>query len=199
MLNASYDIVREVGAVKGQFADLHEFLITPEGTALIVIFEVIPLDVRPAGRKFDDLWNQYGWDCLIQEIDISTESLVFEWRASEHINITSSYKALIDRNDGTPSHPYDPFHFNSVAKDELGNYLVSARYTHAVYYISGSTHEVIWSLGGKSNNFMDLSKSGSALNFAWQHHARGQERGCGVDEARGRRRCGHNCFDRPRF
>jgi hypothetical protein len=38
-----------------------------------------------------------------------------------------------------PDHPYDPFHFNSVDKDELGNYLVSARYTHAVYYISGST------------------------------------------------------------
>lgn len=171
MLNSSYDIVRKIGAVNGQFADLHEFLITPEGTALIVIFEVIPFDVRPAGRKFNDVWNQYIWDCLIQEVDIATENLVFEWRASEHLDITTSYKTLIDRNDGTPTHPYDPFHFNSVEKDSLGNYLVSARYTHAIYYISGSTSKVIWTLGGKNNNFMDLS-GGDALNFAWQHDAR---------------------------
>jgi len=171
MLNSSYDVVHQVGAVNGKYADLHEFLITPEGTALIVIFEVIPFDVRPVGRKFNDVWNQYIWDCLIQEVDIAMEKLVFEWRASEHLDITTSYKTLIDYNDGTPTHPYDPFHFNSVEKDSLGNYLVSARYTQAIYYISGSTHEVIWVLGGKNNNFMDLS-GGEALNFAWQHDAR---------------------------
>lgn len=171
MLNSSYDVVKKVGAINGQYADLHEFIITPEGTALIVIFEVIPFDVRPVGRKFNDVWNQYIWDCLIQEVDIATEKLIFEWRASEHLDITTSYKRLINRNDGTPDHPYDPFHFNSVEKDDLGNYLVSARYTHAIYYISGSTKEVIWVLGGKNNNFMDLS-GGAALGFAWQHDAR---------------------------
>lgn len=138
---------------------------------MIVIFEATSFDVRPAGRDFDDVWNQYIWDCLIQEVDIKTGDLIFEWRASEHLDITDSFHTITDRSEGLPDRPYDPFHFNSVDKDELGNYLVSARYTHAVYYISGTTNEVIWTLGGKNNSFMDLS-SETALNFAWQHDAR---------------------------
>lgn len=111
------------------------------------------------------------WDCLIQEVNITNGDAIFEWRASEHLSIEDSYHKIVDRSDGMPEHPYDPFHFNSVDKDELGNYLVSARYTHAIHYISGTTKEVIWTLGGKNNTFMDMS-SGEALNFAWQHDAR---------------------------
>jgi hypothetical protein len=111
------------------------------------------------------------WDCLIQEVDIKTKEAVFEWRASDHLDIKDSYKTIVDRSEGTAENPYDPFHFNSVDKDELGNYLISARYTHAMYYISGSTKKVIWTLGGKDNTFMDISPV-SALNFAWQHDAR---------------------------
>lgn len=111
------------------------------------------------------------WDCLIQEVDIRTKDVIFEWRASDHLDIRDSFKRIVDRSQGTAETPYDPFHFNSVEKDDLGNYLVSARYTHAIYYISGSTKEVIWTLGGLNNTFMDLSPT-SPLNFAWQHDAR---------------------------
>ncbi len=58
-----------------------------------------------------------------------------------------------------------------MVKDELGNYLISARYPHSITYIDGKTQETIWQLGGKSNSFMDLS-GGMATNFAWQHDAR---------------------------
>ncbi|KAM0719605.1 hypothetical protein Q7P37_003735 [Cladosporium fusiforme] len=171
MINPAYDEIHQIGAANGHSADLHEFLLTPQGTALIIIFEPIKFDVRPAGRDLDDVWNQFMWDCLIQEVNITTKDAIFEWRASEHLNITDSYHRVIDRSDGTPEHPYDPFHFNSVDKDELGNYLISSRYTHAIYYISGTTKEVLWTLGGKSNTFMELSTE-SALSFAWQHDAR---------------------------
>jgi hypothetical protein len=170
-INPAYDTIHRIGAANGRSADLHEFRLTPQGTALIIVFEPINFDVRPAGRDFDDVWNQYIWDCLIQEVDIKTGDAVFEWRASEHLDITNSFHTITDRSEGLPESPYDPFHFNSVDKDELGNYLVSARYTHAVYYISGTTNEVIWTLGGKNNSFVDLS-SEAALNFAWQHDAR---------------------------
>lgn len=170
-INPAYDEIHQIGAANGRSADLHEFLLTPQGTALIIIFEPIQFDVRPAGRDLEDVWNQYMWDCLIQEVNITDKEAIFEWRASEHLNITDSYHRVIDRGDGTPEHPYDPFHFNSVDKDELGNYLISSRYTHAIYYISGTTKEVLWTLGGKANMFMDLSTE-SILNFAWQHDAR---------------------------
>ena len=82
------------------------------------------------------------------------------------------YKLKSSRGDhGTQPNPFDFFHINSVEKDELGNYLVSARNVHAVYYIDGRTKDIIWTLGGKGNDFRDLS-DGHALNFAWQHDAR---------------------------
>ncbi|KAK4544321.1 hypothetical protein LTR36_004212 [Oleoguttula mirabilis] len=171
MLNASYDIVHTISAANGKFADLHELIITPEATALMIVFEVIPADVRPLGRKFNDVWNQAIWNCLIQEVNIETGELVFEWRGSEHVNITQTYMKLDSLAEGTQENPFDPYHLNSVEKDELGNYLISARNPHAIIYIDGKTGVIIWTLGGKNNLFMDLS-DGYALNFAWQHDAR---------------------------
>lgn len=60
-----------------------------------------------------------------------------------------------------------------------GNYLVSARHMHSIYMINGVTGEIMWTLGGKKNQFKELAavkganKSGdNLLTFAWQHHAR---------------------------
>jgi len=58
-----------------------------------------------------------------------------------------------------------------LLKDDKGNYLVSSRYAHALFYIDGRTGSVLWQIGGQHNNFTDLS-NGRATNFARQHHAR---------------------------
>jgi len=42
---------------------------------------------------------------------------------------------------------------------------------HTIAYISGVSGEILWILGGKRNNFTDLS-DGQATNFAYQHDAR---------------------------
>lgn len=170
-LDASYETVRKISAAQGLYADLHEMVITPEGTALLIVYHILPFDVRPAGRKFDDLWNQAIWECLIQEIDLESDKLLFEWKASDHINLATTYEAFNAVASGTQQDPFDPFHLNSVRKDALGNYLISARNTHCIYYIDGITKDIIWRLGGKHNQYRDLS-DGHALNFAWQHDAR---------------------------
>ena len=108
------------------------------------------------------------WDCVLQEVAVDTRDVIFEWRASQHISINDTYHLL--RKAGNHEDPFDCFHMNSIQKDELGNYLVSARYTHSITYIDGKTGGIIWILGGKSNMFMDLS-DGFAINFAWQHDA----------------------------
>ncbi|KAK6404079.1 hypothetical protein LTR95_018897, partial [Oleoguttula sp. CCFEE 5521] len=172
ILNQHYEVIAKVGGGEiGRGVDLHEFTILPRGTALVIVFEVINFDVRPAGRSFNDVWNQFIWDCVVREIRVEGGDTVWEWRASEHLDLRASYKPLVGLNDGTADSPYDPWHLNSVEKDAEGNYLVSARYTHAVYYISGQTGELLWVLGGKNNTFADLSARHS-LNFAWQHDAR---------------------------
>ncbi|KAF7188024.1 hypothetical protein HII31_10596 [Pseudocercospora fuligena] len=173
MLNASYDIVHRVGAANGLSADLHEFLITHEGTALMTMYEITEHDVTtfpgygPDAERPDD--PTYIWDCVFQEISIDTGDLIYQWRASEHIDITATYRGI--GPGGSRNDPFDWFHLNSIEKDELGNYLISARYPHSITYIDGKTSETIWTLGGKLNDFMDLS-GGNATNFAWQHDAR---------------------------
>lgn len=113
-----------------------------------------------------------GWlyDGLFQEIDIATGELLFEWRVSDHVPLNVTYETLAtqgyERNTA-----FDYFHINSVDKDKMGNYLISARHTHSVSCIDGRTGAVLWTLGGKTNDFMDLS-DGTATDFAWQHDAR---------------------------
>jgi hypothetical protein len=110
---------------------------------------------------------------VFQEIDVETGELLFEWRATDHISMRDVYTTP-NRKDGygtSKDDAFDFFHINSVDKTESGDYIISARYMHAVVCVSGTTGELLWQLGGKNNNFEDLS-GGAALDFAWQHHVR---------------------------
>ena len=174
-LNSSYDVVHKIDAGNGLAADLHEFLITPEGTALLTIYQKYPHDGLSAFRSFNvtedpaDADQGWIWDSVFQELAIDTREVVFEWRASEHVEMEDTYHNVW--HTGNHEDPFDWYHINSIQKDDLGNYLISARYTHSVTYIDGRTGKILWTMGGKSNMFMDLS-DGLALNFAWQHDAR---------------------------
>ncbi|KAI4755600.1 hypothetical protein E4T52_12306 [Aureobasidium sp. EXF-3400] len=170
MLNSGYQEVHKISAVNGLAADLHELVITPQGTALLTVYEVYPHDLSQL-RNFEE-WEEdphYIWDSLFQEIDIETNELLFQWRASDHYSVDETFKAI--GGAGTRNEPFDWYHINSVQKDEFDNYLVSARYTHTVTYINGTSGDIIWILGGKRNMFKDLD-NGFATNFAWQHDAR---------------------------
>lgn len=59
-----------------------------------------------------------------------------------------------------PSHP------NSVTKNGDGDFLMCARFTNAIYKISGQTGSILWRLGGTQSDFvMD------GFNFSRQHDA----------------------------
>lgn len=168
-LNSSYQQVAKISAIGDLKADLHEMVITPEGTALITIYDVHYHDLIEFKDIPDYEDGDYIWDCLFQEIDLATNELLFEWRASDHHALNETFRDI--GGDGVKDSPWDWYHINSVQKDELGNYLVSARYTHTITYINGTSGDIIWVLGGKRNTFEDLSE-GAATKFAWQHDAR---------------------------
>lgn len=109
-------------------------------------------------------------DSLFQEIDIDTGELIFEWRASQHFAINSTFSSLGGGGHDRAS-AFDFFHINSIDKDENGNYIISSRHSHTVACVSQYTGETIWVLGGKVNEFRDLS-DGKATDFSWQHDAR---------------------------
>lgn len=127
---------------------------------------------RQAHVVIDGLATDYNLDSYFQEIDLATGDILFQWNASQHVDIQDTYWSSSVRSSGQSSaHGFDWFHINSVEKDSKGNYLVSSRHTHSIYYVSGSTGDIIWQLGGKRNMFRDLS-NGTATDFKWQHHVR---------------------------
>jgi hypothetical protein len=163
ILDHSYQTIATVNAGNGYQADLHEFQITPQGSALITAYAPVNADLRQVGGPR----NGAVLDSIIQEVDIASGTVLWEWHAYGHIRLTASYA-------GKPtSKPYDFFHVNSVQQLPDGNLLVSARHTFALYKIDKQTGRVVWTLGGKHSSF----RIGPGANFAWQHDARMQPDG----------------------
>lgn len=95
--------------------------------------------------------------------------MLFEWRASDHFPVHES-NLPIGGQGKTKASAFDYFHINSVDKDDNGDYIASGRFYNTVTCIDGKSGEVRWQLGGKHNEFEDLS-AGAATNFSWNHHA----------------------------
>ncbi|KAJ6070854.1 hypothetical protein N7467_012173 [Penicillium canescens] len=175
MLNSRYEETYKVRGVNGLPADLHEFNITPDETAVFAVYETRPADLRVVGGP------ENGWifDGVFQEVDIETNELLFQWRASEHFNLNDGYRGT-EGTGNSEDAPWDFFHINSIDKDARGNFLISSRYMSCLTYIDGKTGDIIWRLGGTQNSFTDLS-DGAATNISWQHHARFQEEDADAD------------------
>ncbi|KAF7585867.1 hypothetical protein BBP40_009957 [Aspergillus hancockii] len=168
MLDSSYEVAHIVTPANGRKGDLHEFTITPDGTALITNYEITQADLTSVGGPAT------GWiyDGLFQEIDLETGACLFEWRASDHYSINETYFPLAGKGSSdSAADAFDYFHINSVDKHPNGNYLVSSRYMHTVTCVS-PVGEILWILGGKRNMFVDVGGGGSATGFKWQHDAR---------------------------
>ncbi|GAM82567.1 hypothetical protein ANO11243_005490 [Dothideomycetidae sp. 11243] len=169
MVNEKYEIVYNVTAVAPlHAADAHELFLTPECTAIITVYETREYDL-----SYYNITDGWLMDSYFQEIDLATGELLFQWQASEAMNITMdiAQRPPILRQGLSKDFGHDWFHINSVAKDHLGNYLISSRHACTVYYISGLNGAVIWRLGGPNSDFKDMS-GGKATDFSWQHHAR---------------------------
>jgi hypothetical protein len=101
----------------------------------------------------------------VQEIDIETGEVLFEWKSLDHVALDESY-AKPGEDIDTPGIDY--FHLNSVDVDHDDDLLICARKTSAVYKIDRITGRVIWRLGGKKSDF----EMGPGTRFAYQHDAR---------------------------
>jgi hypothetical protein len=159
ILNRHYQQIATVEAGNGLAADQHEFALTPQGTALITIYHQVPYDLSSVGGPSDGS----VLDGVVQEIDVATGNVLFEWHSLDHVPLSDSYQPV----PASSSTPYDYFHINSVNLDNDGNLLISARHTSTVYKVDRKTGSVIWRLGGKESDF----QLGPGVQFAWQHNA----------------------------
>ncbi|HEY6714282.1 MAG TPA: arylsulfotransferase family protein [Rubrobacter sp.] len=149
----SYREIKRFGAGNGYEGDHHEFLITPEDTALITIYSKVPRDLSGAGGPVDGV----VLDGIAQEVDIETGDVLFEWHSLEHVGLDNSY-----------TKPYDYFHINSIDVYDEDHLLISSRNTCTVYKVDRKTGKIVWRLGGKENDF----EMAEGTQFAFQHDAR---------------------------
>jgi hypothetical protein len=167
--DTSYKPIAEVRPGHRLAGDVHEFHLTPRGTALMTIYHRRHADLTSVGGPKDGLI----WDGIVQEVDIPSGRVLFEWHSFPEIGVKESYSAPPKKQLGTKAFPYDYIHLNSIEEEPTGNLLISGRNTHALYEVSRKTGKVLWRLGGKQSTF----KLGPGVKFAWQHDARRQPDG----------------------
>jgi arylsulfotransferase ASST len=159
--DSSYRPLTTVNGVNGIRADLHEFEITPQNTALITGY--FPVFVNASGVKGGSV-HQLAYDSVAQEIDIATGLVVWQWDSLDHVPLSASYQ-FVPPNRG---HPWDYFHINSIQQAPDGSIVISGRNSWSVTDASHTSAATVWTLGGKLTTF----KMGPNTPFAFQHHAR---------------------------
>jgi hypothetical protein len=160
IVDQRYRTVATVQAGNGHTIDLHEFLLTPRGTALVTIYARQRRDLTELGGGPDAQVTEG----IVQEIDVDSGEVLLEWHSLDHVEPSESHRELPEDRDQS----WDYFHINSVAEDDDGNLLVSARHTSAIYKVDRRTGDVIWRLGGKKSDF----RMGEGAEFGIQHDAR---------------------------
>jgi hypothetical protein len=164
--NTSYQPVATVRAGNGYHADLHEILLSPQGTAWIDAFDPIHMNlsaVHGSGRE------GVLSDSIIEEVDIKTGLVMWEWHALGHIPLRDSLNAVPGGN-----YPWDYVHINSISPCAGGDVLLSSRNTWTLYDVNMHTGGFNWLFGDGKHSSLKL---GPGVRFYWQHDAEFQPGG----------------------
>ena len=154
-----YKTIATVKTGNGLAADEHEFKLTPQGSAYIMAYSPVTSSLASAGGPS----NGIVLDCVIQQIDVHSGLVMWEWHSLGHVDVSESFS----KAPGLATNPFDYFHINSLDIDAHGNLLISARNTWALYQINPRTGGFAWRLGGKKSTFT----LGPGVQFAYQHNA----------------------------
>jgi len=159
VMNSAYQTVARIPGANGLQADLHDFQIAPSDVAYITAYNPIRCDLSAVrGAR-----NGAIVDTAIQEIDMKTGLVRWEWHSLDHVGVSES-----ETETPTKATPWDWFHLNSIDPEPDGNILISARSTWAGYQLEGGSGRVLWRLGGLKSSF----KMGPGTQMAWQHDGR---------------------------
>ncbi len=164
LYDSSYRHIATIRAGNGYHADLHEVHLTPEGTAWIDAFDPIEMNLSSA----HGLANGVLTDSVIQQVDVRTGLVMWEWHALGHVPISESHNAV-----PRSLYPWDYVHINSISLGPAGDVLLSSRNTWALYDVDLHSGGVRWRLGGSHSSF----KLGPGTRTYWQHDAEFQPGG----------------------
>jgi hypothetical protein len=159
VMNSHYQTVARIPGGNGLQADLHDFQVAPHDVSYTTAFNAIRCDLSPV----EGARNGVILDTAVQEIDMNTGLVRWEWHSLDHVAASES-----ETTTPTKPTPWDWFHINSIDLEPNGNIFISARSTWAGYQIEAGSGNVLWRLGGLKSSF----KMGPGTETAWQHDGR---------------------------
>jgi hypothetical protein len=160
VLDSSYALVEKIECRNGYSTDPHELQFLPNGHALLLGFDVQPMDLSKVVRGGRTEANVIG--LVIQELD-QQRNVVFQWRSFDHFQIGDATN--IEFSDYT----IDAVHGNALDVDKEGNILLSSRNLDEITKIDRNTGAILWRLGGKNNQFTFINDT---VGFSRQHDVR---------------------------
>ncbi|MGH2913211.1 MAG: arylsulfotransferase family protein, partial [Solirubrobacteraceae bacterium] len=158
--DSSYKQIMRFRAGNGLPADLHDFRITSNDTALMTSFDPVYCNLSSIGGPAGGAVT----DSMFQELDLKTHLVRREWHPLDHVALTRSYSSPKPTSKVLP---FDFFHLNSVQVRKDGSLLLSARDTSALYVLNPATGQITMQIGGKYGSV----KRGKGTSTAFQHDA----------------------------
>src|SRR4029077_7254374 len=107
--SSDYKPIASVTAGNGYYADLNDFQITPPGSAYLTAYSLVRANLSAAGGSRKGALQ----DAIVQQVDIETGLVMFEWHAYGHVALNDSYASL----PSSAERPWDFFHLNSISPD----------------------------------------------------------------------------------
>ncbi len=156
--NSSYQQIGRVQAGNGLKADLHDFHITPQGTALLTVFDPVYCNLSSLGGPSGGAVT----DTIMQEVDMRTGLVRGQWNSLDHVVMADSYSTA---THASQEWPFDYFHLNTIDRLANGRTLISARNTWAMYELNTQTGQVLARIGGRHSDV----KLGAGAALAFQH------------------------------
>lgn len=166
MLDSNYTAIGSFQMGNGYRADVHEFVILPDGTHFMLCYDPQIVDMTVYNPTYNSAATVVG--CVLQELDAS-DNVVFQWRSWDHIPITDADHvnlagALIDA-----------VHSNAIDIDNDGNILLTSRHLSEVTKINRQTGDIIWRFGGGTGNQFTFVNDPEKIS--WPHDGRRLENG----------------------
>lgn len=160
ILNNRYEVVARDRGGNGLKPDLHDFQLAGDRIAYNTAFNPIRCNLTSAEGEGES--NGELLDAAIQEVDLKTGLVRWEWHAIDHLSVDESETAA------PAGRAWDWFHINSIDPEPDGDVFISARNTWAGYQLEGGSGRILWKLGGLKSSF----EMGPGTKTAWQHDGR---------------------------
>jgi hypothetical protein len=154
VLDPDFKQIDEIETVGLSNTGFHDFLINDNDELIMVAYDGSIRDLTAIGLSAQETVE----DSVVQVIDRATRQVLFEW---------NSWGEMPYQDQTTPSPESEYAHINAVFEDFDGNLIMSFRNMSQVVKVARPSGQIMWRLGGRTNQFQFINDPYS--NLCGQH------------------------------